>query len=157
MSQELCFLTVAEASRLIKARKLSPVELTEAYLTRIETLEPQLNAFITVTGDLARTQAKAAERDIARRKYRGPMHGIPMALKDIFDTRGILTSGHSRVCIDRIPTADATVTRRLSARESSRTRSRSITSVPWPGPSRTARSCCKRSPATTPRTAAASR
>ncbi len=113
MSQELCFLTVAEASRLIKARKLSPVELTEAYLTRIETLEPQLNAFITVTGDLARTQAKAAERDIARRKYRGPMHGIPMALKDIFDTRGILTSGHSRVCIDRIPTADATVTRRL--------------------------------------------
>jgi len=113
MSEELCFLTVAEASRLIKARKLSPVELTEAYLARIEALEPQLNAFITVTGELARTQARAAERDIARRKYRGPMHGIPMALKDIFDTRGILTSGHSRVCIDRIPTADATVTRRL--------------------------------------------
>ena len=113
MSEELCFLTVAEASGLIKARKLSPVELTEAYLTRIEALEPQLNAFITVTGELARTQARAAERDIVRRKYRGPMHGIPMALKDIFDTRGILTSGHSRVCIDRIPTADATVTRRL--------------------------------------------
>ena len=113
MSEELCFLTVAEASGLIKARKLSPVELTEAYLTRIEALEPQLNAFITVTGELARTQARAAERDIARRKYRGPMHGIPMALKDIFDTRGILTSGHSRVCIDRIPAEDATVTRRL--------------------------------------------
>ncbi|MGH7392525.1 MAG: amidase [Candidatus Rokuibacteriota bacterium] len=113
MSAELCFLTVAEASRLISARKLSPVELTDAYLERIQALEPQLNAFITVTADLARKQAKAAEREIARRKYRGPMHGIPMALKDIFDTRGILTSGHSRVCIDRIPKEDATVTRRL--------------------------------------------
>lgn len=113
MSEELCFLTVAEASRLIKARKLSPLELTDAYLRRIQTLEPQLNAFITVTADLARTQARAAEREIARRRYRGPMHGIPVALKDIFDTRGILTSGHSRVCIDRIPTQDAAVTRRL--------------------------------------------
>lgn len=113
MSDEICFLTVAEASRLIKARKLSPVELTDAYLERIESLEPQLNAFITVTADLARKQAKAAEGEIARRHYRGPMHGIPMALKDIFDTRGILTSGHSRVCIDRIPKEDATVTRML--------------------------------------------
>jgi aspartyl-tRNA(Asn)/glutamyl-tRNA(Gln) amidotransferase subunit A len=113
MSAELCFLTVAEASRLIKARKLSPVELTDAYLERIQALQPQLDAFITVTADLARTQARAAEREIARRTYRGPMHGIPMALKDIFDTKGILTSGHSRVCIDRIPEEDATVTRRL--------------------------------------------
>ncbi|MGH6689579.1 MAG: amidase [Gammaproteobacteria bacterium] len=113
MTEELCFLTVAEASRLIKARKLSPVELTGAYLARIESLDAQLNAFITVTADLARKQARAAEREIARGAYRGPMHGIPMALKDIFDTRGILTSGHSRVCIDRVPAADATVTRRL--------------------------------------------
>ena len=115
MSEELCFLTVAEASRLIKARKLSPVELTDAHLKRIQSLEPQLNAFITVTADLARKEAKAAEREIARGGYRGPMHGIPMALKDIFDTRGILTSGHSRVCIDRIPEKDATVTGRLYA------------------------------------------
>lgn len=113
MNEALCFLTVAEASRLIKARKLSPVELTEAYLARIQALDPQLNAFITVTADLARKQARAAEREIARGSYRGPMHGIPMALKDIFDTRGILTSGHSRVCIDRVPTQDSTVTRRL--------------------------------------------
>ena len=113
MSDELCFLTVAEASRLIKARKLSPVELTGAYLARIESLDAQLNAFITVTADLARKQARAAEREITRGKYRGAMHGIPMALKDIFDTRGILTSGHSRVCIDRIPKEDATATRRL--------------------------------------------
>jgi aspartyl-tRNA(Asn)/glutamyl-tRNA(Gln) amidotransferase subunit A len=113
MSDELCFLTVAQASRLIQARKLSPVSLTEAYLARIEALEPQLNAFITVTADLARKQARAAEREIARRRHRGPLHGIPVALKDIFDTRGILTSGHSRVCIDRVPDEDATVTRRL--------------------------------------------
>lgn len=113
MSEELCFLTVAEASRLIKARQLSPVELTDAYLARIERLDAQLNAFITVTADLARKQAKTAEREITRGQYRGAMHGIPMALKDIFDTRGILTSGHSRVCIDRIPKEDAAVTRRL--------------------------------------------
>ena len=112
MSEELCFLTVAEASRLIKARQLSPVELTDAYLARIERLDAQLNAFITVTADLARKQAKTAEREITRGQYRGAMHGIPMALKDIFDTRGILTSGHSRVCIDRIPKEDAAVTRR---------------------------------------------
>lgn len=113
MSEELCFLTVAEASRLIKARKLSPVELTDAYLARIDGLDGQLNAFITVTADLARKQARAAEREIARGGYRGAMHGIPTVLKDIFDTRGILTSGGSRVCIDRIPKEDATVTRRL--------------------------------------------
>jgi aspartyl-tRNA(Asn)/glutamyl-tRNA(Gln) amidotransferase subunit A len=113
MSEELCFLSVTEASRLIRARKLSPLELTDAYLERIASLDPILNAFITVTADLARKQARAAEREIARGAYRGPMHGIPMALKDIFDTRGILTSGHSRVCIDRIPKQDATVTRRL--------------------------------------------
>jgi len=113
MSEALCFLTVAESSKLIRARKLSPLELTDAYLERIASLDPLLDAFITVTADLARKQARAAEREIARGGYRGPMHGIPMALKDIFDTRGILTSGHSRVCIDRIPTQDATVTRRL--------------------------------------------
>ena len=113
MSEALCFLTVAEASKLIRARKLSPLELTDAYLERIASLDPLLDAFITVTADLARKQARAAEREIARGGYRGPMHGIPMALKDIFDTRGILTSGHSRVCLDRVPTEDAAVTRRL--------------------------------------------
>jgi aspartyl-tRNA(Asn)/glutamyl-tRNA(Gln) amidotransferase subunit A len=113
MSEALCFLTVAEASRLVKARKLSPVELTEAYLARIESLGPQLDAFITVTADHARRQARRAERELARGHWRGPMHGIPVALKDIFDTRGILTSGHSRVGQDRVPKADAEVTRRL--------------------------------------------
>src|SRR5215813_3175803 len=85
MSDELCFLTVAEASRLIKARKLSPLELTRAHLARIEALQPQLDAFITVTADLALKQARAAEREIGRNAHRGPLHGIPVALKDIFD------------------------------------------------------------------------
>jgi aspartyl-tRNA(Asn)/glutamyl-tRNA(Gln) amidotransferase subunit A len=115
MSEELCFLTVSEAGRLLKARKISPTELTDAYLQRIERLDPQLDAFVTVTADLARAQARAAEREIARGRSRGAMHGIPFALKDIFDTRGILTSAHSRVCIDRVPTADATVTAKLYA------------------------------------------
>lgn len=113
MPQDLCRLSIAEAARLIRARKLSPVELTDACMARIETFQPQLDAFITVTAELARTQARRAEQEIMRREYRGPMHGIPFALKDIYDTKGILTSGGSKVCIDRIPTEDSTCTRKL--------------------------------------------
>jgi aspartyl-tRNA(Asn)/glutamyl-tRNA(Gln) amidotransferase subunit A len=113
MSSDLHYLTIAEAADLIRTRKLSPVEFTDALLARIEALEPQLNAFITVTADLARSQAQAAEREIAQGRYRGPLHGVPFALKDIYDTRGILTSGGSRVCIDNIPREDATTTRKL--------------------------------------------
>jgi len=110
---DLNFLTVADAAKLVKARKLSPVELTEAYLNRIAAFDPQLNAYITVTAELARRQAKRAEREIARGNYRGPLHGIPFGLKDIYGTKGILTSGHSKVCIDNIPKEDAATTRRL--------------------------------------------
>jgi aspartyl-tRNA(Asn)/glutamyl-tRNA(Gln) amidotransferase subunit A len=113
MTTDLHYLTIAEAADLIRTRKLSPVELTDALLARIAALEPQVNAFITVTGDLARSQAKDAEREIASGRYKGPLHGIPFALKDIYDTRGILTSGGSRTCIDRIPERDATTTRKL--------------------------------------------
>src|SRR5690606_27695733 len=113
MPQDLCSLSIAEAARLIRARKLSPVELTAACLERIETFQPQLDAFITVTAELARTQAQRAEREIAGGDYRGPLHGIPFALKDIYDTKGILTSGGSKVCIDRIPAQDSTCTRKL--------------------------------------------
>ena len=99
--------------RLIRARKLSPLEYTETLIKRIETFEPQLNAFITRTFELARTHARAAEADIAAGNYRGPLHGIPSALKDIYNTKGILTSGGSKVCKDNVPSADATTTRRL--------------------------------------------
>ena len=97
MTTELHTLTIAEASALIRARKLSPVEYTEALIRRIETFEPQLNAFITRTFELAREQARAAEAEIAANKYRGPLHGVPFALKDIYDTKGILKIGRAHV------------------------------------------------------------
>ncbi len=113
MSSDLHHLTIAQAADLIRTRRLSPVELTEALLKRIEALEPQVNAFITLTQSGARRQAQEAEREIAQGHYRGPLHGVPFALKDIYDTRGILTSGGSRVGIDNVPREDATTTRKL--------------------------------------------
>jgi aspartyl-tRNA(Asn)/glutamyl-tRNA(Gln) amidotransferase subunit A len=113
MTVDLAFLTITEASALIQARQLSPVEYVEALITRTETFDPQLHAYITPTFDLARQQAKQAEHEIMAGTYRGPMHGIPFALKDIYDTQGIRTSGHSKVCLHRIPEADATTTGKL--------------------------------------------
>jgi aspartyl-tRNA(Asn)/glutamyl-tRNA(Gln) amidotransferase subunit A len=110
---DLHTLTLAEAAKLIEKRKLSPLEFTDALLQRVTALDPQLNAFITVTADLARKQAKQAEKEIAQGKYRGPLHGIPVGLKDIYNTKGILTSGGSKICIDNIPAQDATTARKL--------------------------------------------
>ena len=115
MTDELHFLTIAQAAELIRTRKVSPVELTQAYLDRIAALDAQLNAYITITADLALEQARQAEREIAQGNYRGPLHGIPIGLKDIYNTRGILTSGHSKVCIDNVPTEDATTVKKLYA------------------------------------------
>ncbi len=112
---ELHDLTLAEAARLIRARKLSPVEYTKALLERTEALDPQINAFITRTPEIAMDAAKAAETEITRGGWRGPLHGIAVAVKDIYDTAGVLTSGHSRTCIDRIPTKDSTAVARLKA------------------------------------------
>lgn len=92
---ELHFATVAEAAKLIEARKLSPVELTQAYLRRIEALDGQVNAFITLTAELALEPARKADKEIAAGYYRGPLHGIPFGLKDLFATANVLTSGHS--------------------------------------------------------------
>jgi len=109
MSAELHELSISELSRLIGARKLSPVELVDALIRRIEEHDGQTHAFVTRTFDLARRQASAAEAGASR----GPLHGIPFALKDIYDTQGILTSGHSRVFMDRVPAEDATATAKL--------------------------------------------
>lgn len=114
-SAELHDLTLVEAASLISVRKLSPVEYTESLLARTEALEPQLNAFITRTPDVAMAAARAAEAEIMHGNWCGPLHGIPFALKDIYDTAGILTSGHSRTCINRIPDKDATTVARLKA------------------------------------------
>src|SRR5262245_12425440 len=113
MPNELHDLSIAELSSLIAARKLSPVELVESLIGRIEDYDGQTHAFITKTFDLARQQAKQAEAEIAVGTSRGALHGIPFALKDIYDTKGILTSGHSGVFIDRIPREDATTTAKL--------------------------------------------
>ena len=113
MTSELHELSIAEASRLIRARKLSPVELTDALLKRIEALDPKLNAFISVTADLAVWQAKHAEEAISSGNYRGALHGIPFALKDIYNTKGTVTTGGSKVGIANIPQEDAAATHRL--------------------------------------------
>jgi aspartyl-tRNA(Asn)/glutamyl-tRNA(Gln) amidotransferase subunit A len=113
MVDEPDFLTLAQAAALIEKRKLSPVEYTDALLARIDALDPQLNAFITLTAEQARTRAREVEREIASGKYRGPLHGIPFGLKDIYNTNGILTSGGSKVCIDNIPPTDAAATVKL--------------------------------------------
>jgi len=111
--QEPHFLSIAQAAALIEARQLSPVELTQAFLARIATLDPQLNAYITVTADLALHQARAAEEEIMAGGYRGPLHGIPYGLKDIWCTQGIRTTCHSRTRMDYVPGFDATTHAKL--------------------------------------------
>ena len=113
MASELHDLSLAQLSDLIAARTLSPVELVDALIRRVEDFDAQTRAFITPTFELARRQARAAEAEIAAGPRRGPLHGIPFGLKDIYDTRGILTSGHSRVFIDRTPREDATTVSKL--------------------------------------------
>ena len=106
-------LTIEEASRLIRERSISPVELVRAYLERINRLNPDLNAFITVTEELAYEQAQEREAELDRGFWRGPLHGIPVALKDNIDTAGIRTTAGSGLFADRVPGEDAEVTRRL--------------------------------------------
>ena len=107
--------SLAEASAGIAAGTLSPVALTEAALARIAALDPKLNAFITLTADRARRAAAAAEAEIKAGKRRGPLHGIPYALKDIYDAAGIRTTAHSKLLIDNVAAEDATTTAKLEA------------------------------------------
>ena len=112
-STDLHGLTITEAARLIEQRRLSPVDLTQAYLDRIEAIDPQLNAYLLVTADRALAQAQAAEAELAAGRYRGPMHGIPVALKDIYCTAGIRTTCHSRTRAEYVPAFDATTVTKL--------------------------------------------
>ena len=106
-------LTLLEAADQIRARKLSPVELTRECLANIDRLNPTLNAFITVTRELAVAQARKAEEEISKSNYRGPLHGIPIGLKDNIDTAGIRTTAGSNQYRERIPTEDAEIVRQL--------------------------------------------
>jgi Asp-tRNA(Asn)/Glu-tRNA(Gln) amidotransferase A subunit family amidase len=112
-SDELTRMSLQEAAGLIRAKKISPVELTSACLARIDRFNPALNAFITITAESAMKQARDAEAEVTRGKWRGPLHGIPIALKDLFDTAGVRTTAASGVFKDRIPAEDAEVVRRL--------------------------------------------
>lgn len=114
-TENLTDLSLAKASELLRRKKLSPVELTQACLTRIERLNPRINAFITVTAGQAVREAHAAEAEIQRGQWRGPLHGVPLALKDLIDTAGVRTTAACAVFKDRIPTEDAEVVRRLKA------------------------------------------
>lgn len=114
-SADPCLLSIGEAAVLIRTRQLSPVDLIEAQLSRIASLDPVLHAFVTVTADLARTQARVAESEIASGNYRGPLHGIPIGLKDSIATAGILTTCASVMRHDHIPEENATVVDKLTA------------------------------------------
>src|SRR4030081_626727 len=107
-ASEILFKSVAELAPLLKARKLSPVELVRTLLDRIEAVNPKVNAFITVTGEQALDQARKAERDIGRGRYRGPLHGVPYAVKDLLATKGIRTSNGSQATAQWIPDYEST-------------------------------------------------
>jgi aspartyl-tRNA(Asn)/glutamyl-tRNA(Gln) amidotransferase subunit A len=108
-------LSLFAVSQLLRQKTISPVELTQACLARIEALNPALNAFITVTPESALAAAHSAEAQMARGRWKGPLHGIPIAVKDLLDTAGIRTTAASALFKDRVPAEDAEVVRRLRA------------------------------------------
>lgn len=110
---ELTSLTLRAASDLVHRRAISPVDLADAYLARIDRLNPQLNAYLTVTAEQARSEARQAEIELGAGTDRGPLHGIPIGLKDLIATAGVRTTAGSKILADWVPTADATVVRRL--------------------------------------------
>ena len=114
-SKDLCWLSISEASQLLRERKTSPVELTQLCLQRIERVNPKLNAFITVTAESALDEARKAEAEIHKGGWRGPLQGVPLALKDLFDTAGVRTTAASAVFKDRVPNQDCEVVRRLKS------------------------------------------
>src|SRR5215813_6544204 len=111
---DLVFMNARELAGLIKSRKVSPVEVVQTYLDRIQELNPKVNAFITVTEDQALDRARQAERDIRAGRYLGPLHGVPYAPKDILATKGILTTNGSKVTPDWVPDYESTITDRLN-------------------------------------------
>jgi len=112
-NEALCTQTIEQLAPQIKSGKLSPVALTRAYLERIEMLDPKVNCFITVTHNLALEQAEKAEQEIKAKKYEGPLHGIPYAVKDLMATKGIRTTWGSRLFVNQVPDHDAAVVEKL--------------------------------------------
>jgi aspartyl-tRNA(Asn)/glutamyl-tRNA(Gln) amidotransferase subunit A len=112
---DICELNLAELSKLLAARDLSSSEAVMAALTRLERLDGKLNAFITVPGEQAIAEAKKADDEIARGRYRGPLHGIPVTIKDLFETAGVRTTAGSKILADWVPQTDSAVGERLRA------------------------------------------
>jgi aspartyl-tRNA(Asn)/glutamyl-tRNA(Gln) amidotransferase subunit A len=113
IATDIPFLSAMELANHLANREISPVEAVEAYLSRIEEVGPKVNAYITVCAEQAREAARQAEEEITRGRYRGPLHGVPVAVKDQIHTRGILTTDASRVRAEFIPHEDATVVTNL--------------------------------------------
>jgi aspartyl-tRNA(Asn)/glutamyl-tRNA(Gln) amidotransferase subunit A len=111
----LHYMTVTEAAHAIAAKELSPVELMQAHLARIEKLDPTLNAFIRLDGDAALAAAKVAETEASAGRLRGPLHGIPVGIKDIIDVAGLPTTCHSKILDGNMATADAVCVSKLRA------------------------------------------
>ena len=143
-SDDLCFLSIAELGSLMQARTVSPVEVTEAHLARIERLNPTLNAFVTVTVSEAREAARRAETELKAGRWRGPLHGVPIGIKDIFDTAGVRTTQGSSFYRETGPTQDADAGRRLKEAgaipigkcNTHEFAAGSTTNNPWYGPTR---------------------
>jgi len=114
MSEDLCYQTIGELSRQIAAKKLSPIELTKAYIERAQTIDEKLNVVITLTAEHALARAAEAEREIRSGKLRSRLHGIPYGVKDLFDTKGIKTTWGSILFKNRVPDRDATCVAKLN-------------------------------------------
>ena len=112
---DLHYMSIGQASELLRRQELSPVELTQATLDRIDATDDQLHSYILLLKEQALADARTAEAEILRGDYKGHLHGIPFALKDLYDTAGVRTTSGSKVDIDRVPTEDATTTARLKA------------------------------------------
>ncbi len=110
---ELCYASAGTLSRLVQSKEVSPVDIIDAHLARIEATEPMLNSFITLLPEEARAAARRAEREIQSGNYKGPLHGIPVALKDLFNTGGVRTTSGSRIFDNFIPERDCTVAARF--------------------------------------------
>ena len=112
---DLCWWPVTDLARAIATKAVSPVEVVQAYLERVQARDAALRAYITVCGDAALEEARAAESELMGGRPRGPLHGVPIGLKDLFATAGVRTTGGSRILADAVPGQDATVVRRLRA------------------------------------------
>src|SRR5262249_26425122 len=116
MTNDLCWLSATELEALIRRKKVSPVEVVDAILTRIEKINPKINAYVTLTAEAARRDAKAAERALGRKGARlGPLHGVPFSVKDLVITRGVRTTFGTPLYRDNVPTEDAPMVERLKA------------------------------------------